>query len=181
MTSSKARTVAVGGLLLALGVLFPQVFHLVGGPAAGGVWLPMHIPVLLGGFFLGPWWGLALGVITPCLSAFTGMPSLVRLPFMVCELAAYGLIASLLSRRVRLPRRTAELYVCLLGAMLLGRAVYGIMNALVFSAGSYGWGIFVSAAFVAAAPGIVIQLILIPPVILLLERARLIVPHPSRA
>ena len=103
MTSSKARTVAAGGLLLALGVLFPQVFHLVGGPAAGGVWLPMHIPVLLGGFFLGPWRGLALGGITPCLSAFTGMPPLIRLPFMVCELAAYGFFAGLAIRRLKLP------------------------------------------------------------------------------
>ena len=180
MNRSQTRYLVLTALCVALGVVLPVATH--GVPNAAKVLLPMHIPVLLCGLIT-PWpFGLACGVLAPVLSSLiTGMPPAAILPSMVCELAAYGLIASLLSRRVRLPRRTAELYVCLLGAMLLGRAVYGIMNALVFSAGSYGWGIFVSAAFVAAAPGIVIQLILIPPVILLLERARLIVPRPSRA
>lgn len=168
MTSSKARTVAVGGLLLALGVLFPQVFHLVGGPAAGGVWLPMHIPVLLGGFFLGPWWGLALGVITPCLSAFTGMPSLVRLPFMVCELAAYGFFAGLTTRRFKLP-----VWAGLPLAQLAGRLIYALA---LFVAGSLlHLGAFSAVAAwtatVAGLPGIVLQWILVPLLLLAARKA----------
>ena len=57
---------------------------------------------------------------------------------------------------------------------LIGRVVYGVMNALVFSAGSYSMAVFVSAAFVTALPGIIIQLVALPPLVLLLEKARLL-------
>lgn len=52
-------------MILAAGVLLPQVFHLLGGAQAGGMFLPMHFPVIIGGFFLGPVYGLLLGVLTP--------------------------------------------------------------------------------------------------------------------
>ena len=50
----------------------------------------------------------------------------------------------------------------------------GVMNALIFSAGNYSFAVFVSGAFVTALPGIVIQLVLLPAVVLLLEKARLV-------
>lgn len=87
------------------------------------------------------------------------MPPAAMLPAMVCELAAYGLISGVLSQVVHTGKRPADLYIQLIGAMLIGRVVYGVMNALVFSAGSYSMAVFVSAAFVTAlARGIIIQL-----------------------
>ena len=44
----------------------------------------------------------------------------------------------------------------------------------IFSAGNYSFAVFVSGAFVTALPGIVIQLVLLPAVVLLLEKARLV-------
>ena len=45
---AETKKMAVGGLLIAVGILLPQVFHLAGGSAMGTLFLPMHLPVLLG-------------------------------------------------------------------------------------------------------------------------------------
>ena len=72
---TNAKKITLGGLFLALGILLPQVAHLIAGPSLGQVLLPMHIPVLLGGFVLGPWFGCFLGAATPLISSLiTGMP-----------------------------------------------------------------------------------------------------------
>ena len=44
------KKITVGGLLIALALVLPMAFHLTGVPQPGQVFLPMHIPVLLGGF-----------------------------------------------------------------------------------------------------------------------------------
>ena len=51
------KKITVGGLLIALALVLPMAFHLTGVPQPGQVFLPMHIPVLLGGFVLGPVFG----------------------------------------------------------------------------------------------------------------------------
>ena len=166
MTKSKFNTkqLVLAALCVALGVVLPVAFHSI--PNAGSVLLPMHIPVLLCGLVCGPVYGLLSGILTPLLSSMiTGM---------LCELAAYGLAAGVLRRFVRTGKRPLDLYIQLVSAMLIGRLVYGVMNALIFSAGNYSFAVFVSGAFVTALPGIVIQLVLLPAVVLLLEKARLV-------
>lgn len=173
MKQSPTRRLVMAALCVALGVVLPLAFHSV--PRGGSIFLPMHIPVLLCGLACGWPYGLACGVLAPlCSSLITGMPPAAYLPSMLCELAAYGLIAGLLARFVHTGRRPADLYIQLIGAMLIGRVVYGVMNALVFSAGAYSMAIFLSAAFVTALPGILIQLVVLPPLVLLLEKARLL-------
>jgi flagellar motor component MotA len=58
--------------------------------------------------------------------------------------------------------------------MLLGRAVFGIAMAvcLGLSGGTYTLAAFIASAFTGAIPGIVLQLVLIPPLVMLLERER---------
>ena len=171
MTKSKFNTkqLVLAALCVALGVVLPVAFHSI--PNAGSVLLPMHIPVLLCGLVC----GLLSGILTPLLSSMiTGMPPMAYLPGMLCELAAYGLAAGVLRRFVRTGKRPLDLYIQLVSAMLIGRLVYGVMNALIFSAGNYSFAVFVSGAFVTALPGIVIQLVLLPAVVLLLEKARLV-------
>ena len=171
---SKTKKVVISGLLIALNLILPQIFHLFG-QQAGKILLPMHIGVLIAGLLLGSVWGIGVGVVTPILSfLITGMPPMAYLPSMLCELAAYGLAAGVLRRFVRTGKRPLDLYIQLVSAMLIGRLVYGVMNALIFSAGNYSFAVFVSGAFVTALPGIVIQLVLLPAVVLLLEKARLV-------
>ncbi|MBR6725168.1 MAG: ECF transporter S component, partial [Erysipelotrichaceae bacterium] len=57
-----------------------------------------------------------------------------------------------------------------IGAMLCGRITYGILNALIFRAGSYSMQAWLSAAFVTAIPGIIIQLLLIPILVIRLRK-----------
>lgn len=172
-TKMNAKPMVLAALCTALGVVLPMATHFI--PNAGSVLLPMHVPVLLCGLVCGPVYGLGCGLLAPLLSSIaTGMPPAAMLPAMLCELAAYGLAAGVLPKVIRTGRRTLDLYLQLIGAMLLGRAVYGMMNALVFSAGSYSFAAFVTAAFVTALPGIVIQLVLLPAVVLLLEKAHLV-------
>lgn len=167
--STKAKPIArpqglyaltCAALLLALSLLLPQVFHLVG-LQAGQTFLPMHIPVLVAGLFLGVPYGFAVGVMAPVLSALlTGMPLLARLPFMVVELAAYGAAAGFL-------RHTLGLHWApsLLLAQLAGRLAYA---AALFVAGNWlglAEGMRVTLALSATLtglPGIALQWFAVP-------------------
>lgn len=162
----------LASLCVALGVVLPIAVHWV--PNAGSVLLPMHIPVLLCGLLCGPAYGLACGLLAPLLSSLiTGMPPVAYLPSMLCELAVYGFVAGLLICLVRTRSQAANVYIALIGAMLVGRAAYGAMNALIFRAGEYSLQIWMAASFVTALPGIVIQLVLLPLIVLALRKAKL--------
>ena len=178
MKKNQTKRLVAAAMCVALGIVLPVAFHTV--PNAGSVLLPMHIPVLLCGLICGWPYGLACGILTPSLSALlTGMPPAAYLPSMICELAAYGIASGVLRNVIRTGRHVQDLYLQLIGAMLAGRVVYGVLNALIFSAGSYSFQIFLSGAFVTALPGIVIQLALVPGLILALERANLIEKVPA--
>lgn len=162
----------IAALCIALGVVLPVAVH--GIPNAGSVLLPMHLPVLLCGLLCGPAYGLACGVLTPLLSSLiTSMPPAAMLPSMICELAVYGLAAGLLILLVRTGSQTVNVYISLVGAMLLGRVIYGAVNALIFRAGEYSLQMWLTASFVTALPGIVIQLVLLPLIVLALRKAKL--------
>ncbi len=189
MKGSKVRRLVIAGMLVALGVLIPQIFHAV--PGFGKIYLPMHIPVILCGMICGPWYGIAAGIITPLLSSLIfGMPVMYPMCVtMMLELATYGVVSGLLSAAPSLydiehggtPRHTKRLsakifasprlniFVSLIAAMLAGRAVSGIANYILLvgiGGGEYTWKMFLAGAFVMAWPGIVIQFIVIPAVML---------------
>lgn len=163
-----AKRICTGALLLAMGILLPQVFHMIGGPAAGGMFLPMHIPVLLAGLLLGAPYGALLGVITPLLSFMaTGMPAAAKLPFMLLELTAYGALAGL-----PLSSKPYGFYLNLLIAQIGGRVV----NALALVVAAHVLHLNVPAAatvltaLVTGLPGVAIQWIFLPILALLLKR-----------
>jgi len=162
------RKIALGGLFLALAVLFPQVFHLIGGPAAGKIFLPMHIPVMLAGFFAGPTIGVITGVISPLLSfLITSMPMPPMLYFMVIELGGYGLATGFLFRKLKL-----NIYVSLIISMIFGRLLYGaaILAAVHVLKINIPPSINVLGAVTAGIPGLIIQIVFIPAVVYLVER-----------
>ena len=173
MKKNQTIRLVMTAMCIALGVVLPIALHAV--PNSGRVLLPMHIPVLLCGLMCGWQYGLISGILTPLLSSLlTGMPPMAFLPSMLFELAAYGLISGLLILFVRTGKRILDIYIQLIVAMLAGRLVYGVLNALIFSAGSYSMEIFLTGAFITALPGIIIQLVLLPAIILILEKAKLI-------
>ena len=175
-TKNQVTKLVFAALCVAIGLVLPMAFHSV--PDGGSVFLPMHIPVLLCGLVAGPVYGLLCGVLTPLLSVLlTGMPPAPVLPGMLCELAVYGLVTGLLLRFVRTGSKPANLWISLVGAMFCGRVVSGLLNGLIFRAGKYSLQVWVAASFVTALPGIVIQLVLIPLLVLALERAKLVELH----
>ena len=142
----------------------------------GNMLCPMHIPVLICGFVCGWKYGLAVGAIAPILRSLTvGMPQMFPNALgMMFELAVYGLMAGLLYKL--LPKKLPYIYVALVGAMLAGRAVWGIVQfcCMGFNASKFGFAEFWAGAVANALPGIIIQIFLIPAVILLLEKTKLL-------
>ncbi len=160
----------ITALCMALGVVLPMAFHMI--PNAGSVMLPMHIPVLLCGLVCGPVLGLICGIFTPILSSLiTGMPGPAYLPSMICELAVYGLLAGVMIKLIKTEKPLVNLYASLITAMIGGRIVYGLMNAL--RAGTYSIQMWLTASFVTALPGIILQLLLLPAVVYALQKAKL--------
>lgn len=169
---SQIKKTIYAALCVALGVVLPMAFHFIG---LGQVFLPMHIPVLLCGLICGWPYGLACGAIAPALSSLiTGMPPVAYLPSMTVELAVYGLVSGLLMRFVRTRSFIADIYISLAGAMLAGRIVSGLVNAFIFSAGSSSIDAWLTASFITAWPGIVIQIVIIPVLAAALEKGKLI-------
>lgn len=130
----------------------------------------MHIPVLLCGFFCGAPWGMMVGFTAPILrSMVLGMPPMFPVALcMAFELGTYGFVAGFL--HIRLPKK--RWYVSLLCSMVLGRVVWGIMMfaCMGFDAGVFGWVAFISGAITTAIPGILLQIILIPIIVITLEK-----------
>lgn len=167
------RKLTFSGLFLALGLLLPFLTAQI--PNIGQMLLPMHIPVLICGFVCGWPYGLIVGFITPVLrSVLFGMPPMLpHAVAMAFELAAYGFVTGLLYKL--LPKKNAFVFVTLIISMLSGRAVWGAASYILYtlSGSAFTWEIFMGGAVLNAIPGIVLQIILVPAIIIALKRARL--------
>lgn len=156
----------VAAMLLALALFLPFLTGQI--PEIGSMLCPMHLPVLLGGYFLGPLYGLALGAVAPLIrSLWLGMPPLFPTAIAMCfELASYGFFAGLLHHR--LPKTKWALYLSLIGTMLIGRATWGSVMVILcrLNNTAFGWSAFWGGAFLTALPGILLQIVLIPPLVL---------------
>ena len=145
-------------------------------PQVGNMLCPMHIPVLLCGFFCGPWYGCIIGLVAPVLRfVLFGMPPIFPTGVAMCfELAVYGLMAGLLYKA--LPKKKINIYISLLGAMAVGRVAWGIamFTIMGFDISKFGLSAFWAGAVTNAIPGIILQIILIPIVVMILENANLI-------
>ena len=162
-------------MLIALCVILPMAFHSI--PRAGSILLPMHIPVLLAGLICGPLFGLIVGVSGPLLShLMTGMPPAGVFVSMMIELGVYGFVAGLMTNLIHTRRLSVDLYISLIAAMLAGRIVAGIAQAVYFFDGTYAIGLWTTSFFVTSFPGIVIQILFVPSVVIALERER-VIPH----
>lgn len=172
-TKSPVYTLVTTAVCVALCIVLPIAFHMI--PQGGRLFSPMHLPVLLCGVICGPWYGLLCGLLGPFLSSLlTGAPNMAYLPIMMIELAVYGLGSGLMMRFVHTGRQLADIYISLLTAMLSGRIIAGIMQALVFFEGQYSVKIWATSYFVSCFPAIVIQLILIPVLYVALQKANLV-------
>lgn len=171
---SSAKKITVSAVCIALCCVLPTMFHSVG---LGTTFSPMHIPVLLCGLVCGSGYGAACGLIGPLLSSMvTGMPGPAILPSMVPELITYGFVTGLMMKLVRTGMFSADLYISLGTAMILGRIVGGVAKALFFmgTGEAFTVSLWVSSYFVGSFPGIVAHLIVIPVLVIMLAKAKMI-------
>ena len=162
-------------MFLSLGLLLP--FLTIQIPEIGKTLLPMHIPVILCGFICGWQYGLTVGFITPLLrSVVFTKPEMYPTAFaMAFELATYGLMCGLMYKV--LPKKKASIYPALVISMIAGRVVYGAVMFVLSGISAnidYSFSVFLSGTVLTAIPGILLQLILIPIVIIALENAHLV-------
>lgn len=158
---------------IALCYVVPLLFH--GVQNAGRVFLPMHLPVFLCGLLCGWPYGLLCGVAGPALSSvLTQMPSVAMLPSMMLELAVYGAVAGLMMQLVHTKNTYADLYISQITALVCGRVIAGLAQALIFARGTYSITAWVSGYVVTSWPGTLIQLVLLPSVVFALMKAHLV-------
>ena len=169
-SKDKIYKMVLAAMFLALSMVLPFLTGQI--PQIGSALCPMHIPVLLCGFFCGPWYALAVGFIAPLLRfALFGMPPIMPTGIAMCfELASYGFMAGFLYKK--LPKKKVFIYVALIGAMLFGRVVWGAARVVLLGLGQseFGWAAFMSGAFLNAIPGIIVQIVLIPIIVMALQK-----------
>ena len=161
---TKAQYITYCALFCALGALLPQAFHAFGN-LSGTIFLPMHIPAMAAGFLLGPLAGLITGILSPllsCLITVGTMPIPIKMPFMMFEIGTYGVVCGVLYRlfaRFRLPG-LVNLLCTLFAVKILGITAKPVSLAAAIA--SIGTGV----------PGIVIQLVFLPMLMLTLTQIR---------
>lgn len=166
---------ALGAMFLAIGIVLPFFTGQI--PQIGQMLLPMHIPVFLCGLICGWQYGAAVGFILPLMrSMLFGMPPMFPdAAAMAFELASYGFICGFLYQNARW-HCVKSLCRCMAAAMLGGRFIWGIAMLLFLGIGSSGFTAeaFIAGAIINAIPGIILQFVLIPSVMLALDKTHLV-------
>lgn len=171
---SNILKLTLSAMFMAIGLVLPLLTGQI--KTIGNMLLPMHIPVMLCGLICGWYYGAAVGFILPILRSVTfGMPELYPSAIaMAFELMTYGLAVGVMYSL--LPKKNINIYVSLLTSMVVGRAVWGAVYAALLSVSgdALTWKIFISSAFLKAFPGIILQFIIIPALMIFLKKIKLI-------
>lgn len=165
------KSLVLSAMLIAIGIILPfftgQIEYF------GERLLPMHLPVFLAGLICSWKYGAAVGFTMPLLRSFIfHRPALYPdAVVMMLELAAYGFVSGIIYNKA--PKRNILwVYISLVSAMLAGRLVWGIVKALLLGTGKFGLRVFITSGFVSALPGIILQLVLIPAIMVIIEKLK---------
>ena len=179
MKNKHIQNLVLSGVLLALGMVLPFVTMQI--KEIGDTLLPMHLPVLLCGLLCGWKWGFPVGLMLPFLRSLVfGMPPVFpNAVWMACELATYGAVVGLLYSFIRVRGRV---YIALVGAQISGRLVWGAVKALLLGVRGtdFPFSAFLIGGFVDAFPGILLQILLIPPLFLLFQHTEKRAKHDKK-
>lgn len=175
MKNNTIKTMTLSAMFIAVGLVLPLFTGQI--PQIGNMMLPMHIPVLLCGLICGWQYGMIVGFVLPLLRyVIFGMPILFPTGIaMAFELAAYGFVSGFLYSHSRW-KCVISLYRSLITAMICGRIVWGVVHVIMTGVGSeaFTWQMFMAGAFLNAIPGIILQLVLIPVIMIALNKTGLV-------
>ena len=168
------RTMTLSAMFIALALVLPFFTGQI--PQIGSMLLPMHFPVFLTGLICGWQYGLTVGAIVPILRHLMfGMPPMLTAIAMAFELATYGLVAGYIYTRVK-KQTVTTIYISLLSAMIIGRIVWGIVQIIIlnFTGSAFTVQMFMAGALLNAIPGIIAQLVIVPIIMIALDKAKII-------
>ena len=169
------KKLTLAAMFIAIGMILPFFTGQI--PQIGNMMLPMHIPVFLCGLICGWQYGAVTGFVLPILRSMVfGMPVLFpAASAMAFELMTYGLVAGFLYGHPKW-QCVIALYRSLIVAMLAGRAVWGAAQIIFLGIGgnAFTWKAFMAGAFLNAIPGIIVQLVFIPAMMVILNRTGLV-------
>ena len=172
MQNEKLRKIIYSALFLALGMVLPIITGQI--KEIGDTLLPMHLPVMLCGLICGYKYGFVVGLILPFARSLTfGMPPLYpNAIWMAVELATYGLVIGFIYNS-REKHSNKHLFFSLICGMIAGRITWGIAKAILLGIGGklFTIGAFITGGFIDSLPGIIVQLVLIPVIMTLIDSA----------
>lgn len=165
----------LSAMFMAIGLVLPFFTGQI--PQIGSMLLPMHLPVLLCGLICGWQYGGVVGFVLPLLRyVMFGMPPIFPTGLaMAFEMAAYGMIAgcALQALQVAVRGGAVPLPAYRHGGRphRLGRGDGGALRCV---GQAFTWQLFLSGAFLTAIPGIILQLVFIPALMVALDRTGMV-------
>lgn len=174
MKKKNIRKIVLSAMFLALSFVLPFFTGQI--PEIGSMLCPMHIPIIVCGFVCGSPWGLVVGFVAPLFrSLILGMPPLFPTALaMAFELAAYGFMSGFLFKKF--PKTNLFIYIDLIISMISGRIVWGVVTFILMGLDieKFGFSVFLTSAVINAIPGIILQLILIPVLVIIINKSDII-------
>jgi len=158
------RDVLLGGLLIALAIVLPVLFHALN---LGSAFLPMFLPIIMAGYLLALPVALSVGILSPLVSALlTGMPPFFPpvAPMMMAEGLVLAGIPALLYRRYKW-----NLYLTLITTLCVDRAVALGLVVLASMWLDIPEGAMGVSMILRGIPGVILIIVAIPPLVRLLE------------
>ena len=173
MITNKTYNLTLSAMFLALGMILP--FFTMQIKEIGDSLLPMHFVIMMCSIVCGWKYALVVGFILPVLRSicFSMPPLYPNSVWMAVELCTYGFVTGFLYQKLKL-NHLAKILTSLVTSMIAGRIVWGIAKTLLlsFKGKSFLFSMFILEGFVDAIPGIILQLVLIPAIISIIEKAR---------
>lgn len=166
------KTIISIGIII-LSVVLPQIFHIFVGAGGGMKWLPMYLPVLIGGCLLGVKWGLLVGVLSPLTSfiitsiAGNPMPQFTMLPFMMIELAIYGAISGLFSKKIG--ENGLWVFASVFASIIVGRSVYFGLELLFHNVVNFSTEMIFNQ-MKNCVYGLTLQIVIVPIIVIILKK-----------
>lgn len=165
------KRLVLTSLFVALAIVIPQALHLIGGPGLGAMLLPMHVPIFIGAMLLGPSSGIIIAVIAVVVGVFLGMPPLPIASYMIFELTVYALVSGYMYKNKEINVMLSFVVAKIAGMVVALFVVYIMLNLLEIQSPMLTGSL---SMFAIGVPGIIIQAILIPSIVLIIKRSNVI-------
>lgn len=166
------KKIVYTAICLAVSLAIPQICYVIG-IFSGSVFLPMHIGVIVTGFIAGPISGGLVGVLVPFIcNIITQTPGYPMVYFLMVEISAFGFSVGYFYKI-----RKYGINASLILSQIVGRIFYAI--AVVFALNvlkmpfAFARMLDITQKLISSIPGIIIQLIVIPPIVRVIEKSGL--------